>query len=315
MMRTNPTGSSVPARGARPQQRNRLANLSRTPSEVPNGSESGTTLAALLTDWASWQRAAGLSERTIRERAGAVTRLAESSTHDALKIDRLDVVRFLGRRGLGQSTRATYHATLTAWFRWCVTSGLRTDDPMYSMDAPRRPKGAPQPITSVQAVALRSSVSRARTRAMVTLMMFAGLRSHEVAKFRGEDIDLEANTLRVTGKGGKTAVLPLHREIAALAPSFPTRGWWFAGYEGLDKPITGQAVSTAVGRAMRRAGFDGHAHQLRHWFGSALVASGVDLRTVQELMRHEYLNTTQIYTQVPDGARRAGIDSLTLVSP
>lgn len=269
-----------------------------------------STLETMLNDWAGWQRAAGLSERTITERGNVVRGLAAGATHEPATLDRRDVVAYLGRRGLSPSTRATYHASAAAWFRWCVEAGYRPDDPMAGMRAPRRPRGVPQPVSAAQLGALLATVNRRRTRAMVLLMIYAGLRVHEVAKLRGEDVDVPGGTLRVVGKGGRVAVIPLHHELAALAARMPAHGWWFPAYTGRDEPITPAAVSTAVGRAMRRAGYDGHAHQLRHWYGSELVAGGVDLRTVQTLLRHESLATTQVYTAVPDAARRAGITSL-----
>ena len=140
--------------------------------------------------------------------------------------------------------------------------------------------------------------------------MFAGLRVAEVARIRGEDFDLDARSLRVTGKGGKTAVIPLHDELICLAADMPSRGWWFPAGRGESGPIASKAVTVAMSRAMARAGFTGHGHQLRHWYGSSLGAAGVDLRTVQERMRHENLATTQIYTLVTDEARRSGIDRL-----
>lgn len=264
----------------------------------------------LLNDWALWQRAAGLAERTITERRHVVASLARGASHELSALDRMDVIRFLGREGLAASTRATYAGTLRTWFTWCVNVGARTDDPMEGMAAPKTPRGVPRPITAAQLGALLATVNRRRTRAMVLLMVYAGLRVHEVAKLRGDDLDLEAGTLTVTGKGSKTAVIPLHTELARLAETMPADGYWFPAYRDGHEHITPGAVSAAVGHAMRRAGFTGHAHQLRHWYGSALVANGVDLRTVQTLLRHENLATTQIYTAVPDGARRAGIDAL-----
>lgn len=261
-------------------------------------------------DWALWQRAAGLSERTITERASCVRTLGETATHEAITMTRQDVLRYLGRRTLSPSSRATYYSTLRVFFRWLVEAGYREDNPMDGMPSPRRPRGVPKPVAAANLEAFLGVLNRRKTRAMAFLALYAGLRVHEIAKVRGEHVDLEARTLVVTGKGSKTAVLPVHRELLELARSMPRHGWWFPANEGVDAPITPHAVSRALVRAMKRAGFEGHAHQLRHWFGSELVARGVDLRTVQELLRHEHLSTTQIYTQVPDGAKRAGVDLL-----
>ena len=224
----------------------------------------------------------------------------------------MDVMRLLGREGLAPATRATYSGALRAFFRWCTTMELREDDPMDKAPRVRVPKGGPRPITTEQMGRLLAVLNRRRTRAMVYLMVFAGLRVHEVAKLRAEDCDLQAGTLTVTGKGGKTAILPMHPELVRLAHDMPQTGPWFPTYAGGRSHIAPGSVTKVVGAAMERAGFHATAHQLRHWYGSELVARGVDLRTVQTLLRHENLGTTEIYTAVPDGARRAGVDRLEL---
>lgn len=256
-------------------------------------------------EWAGWQRAAGLSERTIAERAGAVRKLAELCDGDPT---RRDVVFFLGRRGLAASTRATYHGHLRAFFTWCITAGLREDDPMAGVPVPRRPRHTPRPISSEQLGALLAVCNRRRTRAMVLLGALAGLRVHEIAAIRGADF--AGDMLAVTGKGGKTAMVPVHPSLGAIVAAMPA-GWWFPNHAGTG-PITPKAVGVAITRAMGRAGFEGTAHQLRHWYGSALVAGGVGLRTVQELMRHESVQSTQIYTLVSAPERAAGIARLEL---
>lgn len=140
-----------------------------------------------------------------------------------------------------------------------------------------------------------------RTKVMILLAAFAGLRVHEIAKVRGEDVDPMARTLRVTGKGNVTAVLPLHPVLVEAAKDM-RKGWWFPGNSrraGL--PIRSRGVADFVGQAMDRAGIPGGtAHRLRHWYGTTLVGDGADLRTAQTLLRHANLNTTAIYVRVSD---------------
>lgn len=147
---------------------------------------------------------------------------------------------------------------------------------------------------------------------MVLLAALAGLRVHEIAKIRGEDIDREKATLAVIGKGNKRAVIPLHPILLELTETMPDVGYWFTPWDKPDEPITGKSCGQAISRAMKRAAVDGSAHQLRHWYGTNLLESGADLRTVQELMRHESLATTQIYTRVTSERRRAAIHGLQL---
>jgi integrase/recombinase XerD len=135
---------------------------------------------------------------------------------------------------------------------------------------------------------------------------------HEIAKVRGEDVDPMARTLRVTGKGNVTAVLPLHHVLIEAAADMPRKGYWFPGNSrrpGL--PILPRGVADIIGRAMDRAEIPGGtAHRIRHWYGSTLVGDGADLRTAQTLLRHANLNTTAIYVQVHDVKRVEAIDRL-----
>ncbi len=143
---------------------------------------------------------------------------------------------------------------------------------------------------------------------MVLLAALQGLRVHEIAKIKGEHLDLLDRTMTVTGKGGVIATLPLHRLVVMHAALMPSKGYWFPSANGGHQRR--ESISNTIKSAMVRAGVSGSAHQLRHWFGSALVAADVDLRTTQELMRHQNLTSTAIYTLVSDERRANGIDRL-----
>lgn len=159
-----------------------------------------------------------------------------------------------------------------------------------------------------QLAAIIAACNRRRTRAYVLLAAYQGLRVHEVAKLRGEDIDLSAGTLRVIGKGSREAVLPLHPVIAREALHWPRRGYWFPSRSAAH--VSGQGVGQAIQGAMTRAGVPGTPHSLRHWFGTRLVAEGVHLRVVQELMRHASPTTTAGYTLVRPDQMRAGLERI-----
>lgn len=267
----------------------------------------------ILHEFRAWQRAANLAERTVKERAAAVRALSEHAGVDPLAVEPRHIVRWLARPGLSAVTRSTYHAHVRAFYRWAVEAGHRADDPTTATPVPKRPRSVPRPIQTEQLAAVLAVCSRTRTRAMVMLAALAGLRVHEIAKVAGEDFDLDARTLTVTGKGSKQAVIPLHADLVELArDEWPRRGYWFTSYEDRRRPVTSRAVGQAISRAMNRAGVVGTAHQLRHWYGTELLERGASLRTVQELLRHESVATTQIYTRVTSGRRRAAIDGLAL---
>ncbi|MHA7275381.1 tyrosine-type recombinase/integrase [Arthrobacter sp. Hz1] len=168
----------------------------------------------------------------------------------------------------------------------------------------------PRPVTHGDLRLILEAAQRRNCRMMILLGSLQGLRVHEIAKIQGQDVDLHNRTLVVNGKGGKIAYLPLHQTVVLFASSFPLRGYWFPSADDPARSVAANSVSRAIKRAMQRADVLGTPHQLRHYFGSTLVQNGVDLRTVQELLRHESLATTQIYTLVTDAARRQAMDTL-----
>lgn len=265
----------------------------------------------LLDDWGDWQRAAGLSQRTITERRGVIRSLCTATGAGPLDMTPRLIIRFLGRKGLKPSTRATYHASIRAFYAWAHKAGLLEVDPTAQTPTPKRPKAVPRPVTDRQLMLILAVANRRRTRMMVLLAALAGLRVHEIAKVRGCDVDLDSCALTVAGKGGKTAILPLHEAILDAAHLFPTTGYWFPSYQR-EGPVLPSAVGKAIKSAMNRAGCDTTPHQLRHGFGTSLLNNGANLRVVQELMRHDSIASTQIYTLVSSPQMRAAIDGLVL---
>lgn len=155
---------------------------------------------------------------------------------------------------------------------------------------------------------------RQDTRTKILLAAYAGLRIHEIAKIRGEDIDTTGGTLTVTGKGGRTDLLPAHPIILTQAANYPRKGYWFPSPNRPGQHVAAKTVGTVIARALRRAGIDATAHQLRHFFATSLLEAGVDSRIVQTLMRHASLATTGRYLGVTLTQQRAALNSLTIVA-
>ncbi len=264
----------------------------------------------LLEQWEIYMRGEGRSDRTISEMLGLMRRLEQYAGCRLEAVRPLDIARFLGRRSLNQNSRAAYYGYIHGFYGWWERNGgVNT---AATVKRPKAPKGVPRPITDQQLKDLLAVRMHRRTRVMILLAAFAGLRVHVIAKVRGEDVDPDARTLRVTGKGSKAAVLPLHPLIVEAAAGMPGRGWWFPGNSRRKgRPIRARGVSDVIGQAMDRAGIPGGtAHRLRHWYGTTLVSGGTDLRTTQTLMRHEQLNTTARYVLVADPKLGEAIDRL-----
>lgn len=266
----------------------------------------------LLQEWMLWQHAARLSEPTITERLRVVAQFSAESTTGAAVAQAPEVIRWLAKHTeWSASTAATYHSYLRAWFNWLNLMDYRGDNPMIKIAAPRYPERAPRPVSDDDLVRILTTPMHHRTRVMILLAALAGLRVSEIARVRGEDIDVRAPRMYVLGKGGKRAWVPLHPLLVEAALTMPRRGWWFpANARRPGDHVLGKSVSDIIGGVMRRVGASGTPHSLRHWCGTTLLEDGADLRTVQELLRHKSVATTQIYTRVPDERRHDAVDRL-----
>lgn len=264
-----------------------------------------------LTDWEIWQTAQRLSRVTIDERLRVIRLLHAETGEQPLHIEAVTIVRWLAsHEGWSDSTNCTYTSYLTAWFKWLQVTDRRLDNPMVKVGTPHTPDREPRPISDAGVIKLLQARMWKSTRRMILLALLAGLRVHEIAKVRGEDFDLGAKLLWVKGKGRRLKSIPLHPLLVELASEMPAAGYWFPmrGYEG--EHVLSKSVSDIIGRTMRRAGVRGTPHCLRHWFATTLLDSGVDIRVVQELMRHKSLATTQVYTQVSTERRQEAIGLL-----
>lgn len=266
----------------------------------------------LLLEWELWQLAARRSERTVTERIRVLAQFNEEVPTGALTAIPIDIVRWLSKHTeWSASTAATYHSYLRAWFSWLCLMDYRADNPMVKIGTPQYPERVPRPVSDDDLVRLLCTRMHHRTRVMILLAAMAGLRVSEIARVRGEDIDIKTPRLFVIGKGGRRAWLPLHPLLVDAALTMPTRGWWFpSNRRRPGDHVRGKGVSDIIGNAMRRADARGTPHCLRHWTGTTLLDDGADLRTVQELLRHKSVATTQIYTKVPDARRHDAVNRL-----
>lgn len=279
---------------------------------VIDSPQGGQDMHPLIGEWALWQASGRRTDKTIHERTRVINKFITDSGVDPLTAGPMDIARWISQHPQwGPSTAATYYSYLMSWHKWLVMMEHRTGNPMHKLQTPRRPERSPRPVADDELARLFSLPVKHRTKGMLLLAALAGLRVSEIAKVRGEDIDLSAGRIHIVGKGGKRAWVPLHPMLADYAQSMPAAGWWFPGNSrrpGL--PIRSKSVSDVITNAMRRANVRGTPHSLRHWYATTLLEEGADLRTVQELMRHSSVQTTQVYTKVPDARRSQAIGRL-----
>lgn len=254
-----------------------------------------------LARWSAWMRAQSWSEKTIRSRVDLVARAAAVAATDPVDLTTDDVAGFLSTPTISAATRRAYWLWLRSWFTWCVVDGLRVDDPTMRIPKPRAARRAKRRLVSAHVQALLATRMRRRTHTMILLAAYQGLRVHEIAKVRGVDVDPIAGVLEVEGKGGVLEYLPLHPLVAEAAGAYGP-GWWFPSDKNPTGHVRSESVTDVIGDVMRRAGVPGTAHSLRHWYATELLEQGVDLRTIQRLLRHASLSTTEIYLH--SGAER-----------
>lgn len=271
-----------------------------------------TDLDSLLAYWRLAQEGVPLSPRTIDERADTIRRLVAFTGEHPLKFTSDGIVAFLARPNLSKNSRSTYRANINAFCHWLVVDRRRKENPCDRIPRSKRKRSVPRPIADEQLAALLRVANRRRTRMMILLAALAGLRVHEIAKIRGEDLDLSARSLRVIGKGDVDATIALSDDLLREAEAWPRQGYWFESYSRPGEPVSRKSVTSAIASAMARAGIHGTPHQLRHWYGTVLLREGGELRVVQELMRHQSPATTAIYTKVELVQQRAAIDRLRL---
>lgn len=262
--------------------------------------------------FAEYQRSQGLSPATVRNRHSILNVLGRECG-SIVDLDVFTLRRYVGRESVKASTRATERKAIRSFYTFLFEEGLRADNPGNRLPPIKVPRAEPRPFSSEQIDAMLTSGAYSSTRAMILLGYHQGFRVSSISRVHGDDIDRLSNTIRTIVKGNKVRVLPLHPVIRELAVSMPQHAWWFPARKDPTKPMRPTSVTDLITRAKKRAGIldpELTPHSLRHSFGSELVEAEVDIRVVQELMCHEDLSSTQIYTRVSDRRKHAGLAAL-----
>jgi len=226
----------------------------------------------------------------------------------------------LRARGQAPSSIARRAAAARSFYRHLVALGQRSDNPAADVDLPRRRQKLPRSLSLGEVERLIDAANATtprslRDRALVELLYGGGLRVSEAVGLEHGGVDLEERTVRCVGKGDKERVVPLGSEAVEALRRYLSRGRPY-----LDRRHRPELFLNAQGGALTRAGaflivrrlaakagLDPeriHPHLLRHSFATHLLEGGADLRSVQEMLGHADLGTTEIYTHVSDRRRR-----------
>lgn len=226
----------------------------------------------------------------------------------------------LSQKEYSAATMARKIATLRSFFKWAQRVGVAPKNPMTLIRTPRQSKRLPKAITIEQVEQLLSApgskdVLGCRDTAMLETLYSTGIRVSELVSLNRDDLDLAGEAMRVRGKGKKERLVPLgahaigairsYIDMAERDPHF--RLAWADG--GIGKPLflnkhaerlSSRSVRRKLDKYLRQVGLDPSIspHTLRHSFATHLLDNGADLRSVQELLGHQSLSTTQVYTHL-----------------
>ena len=221
----------------------------------------------------------------------------------------------LRRRGLGARSVARRLSALRGLYRFLVREARVTGDPTEHLESPRPPLRLPRTLSIEDATALVESpdITRGqglRDRALLELLYASGMRASEVLSLRHEDLNLTAGYVTCTGKGSRQRLVPVGAQALrwvrryldsrrAAAPKRLDPGTIFLNRSG--RPLSRQGLWLILKRSALRAGLRASVspHTLRHSFASHLLERGADLRSVQAMLGHADISTTQIYTHLP----------------
>lgn len=249
-------------------------------------------------------RRRNFAEKSIRGYVAAVAQLAKhfERSPDTLSLD--DIRAFqLHLRDERKLAWATYNI-YTCAIRFLFGVVLRRSDFVEHIPYGRKPKKLPTILAQDEVIQILNAVEHARDRMLITTAYACGLRISEVARLRVEDVDSARMLIHVRqGKGNKDRLVPLAGALLELLRAwwrvFRPTTWLFPG-EDRTRPVTPRTVERAVARGVKAAGIKKHvtAHTLRHSFATHLLEAGTDIRTVQALLGHVRLSTTQVYNHV-----------------
>ncbi len=257
-----------------------------------------------------------------------ITRHIVDATPETIRL----FLNHLGTKEYSSATMARKIATLRSFYKWAARRGITRTNPMTAIRTPRQAKRLPKAITVDEIERLLATPSDKdvlgmRDRAMLETLYSTGIRVSELVGLNYEDLDETGEAMRVRGKGKKERIVPLGthalaavRRYMQLVQNDPRcAGWWkddginkirplFVNKHG--KRLSSRSVRRKLDKYLIQAGLDNDIspHTLRHSFATHLLDNGADLRTVQEMLGHQSLSTTQIYTHLTTQRLQAAYD-------
>lgn len=276
-----------------------------------------TSLDALLDAFLAHLRVErALSRHTVLAYGRDLTHFVEFARAQGAEVESIDLDLVRGwqgqlvESGLSAPSAARKLSALRGLLRFLVRESAAEDNPARRVMSPKTPRRLPRPLSPTEILELLDQPDDTkprgvRDRAMLSLLYSSGLRVSELVGLELVALDLGRGVVSTLGKGGKRRWVPMGevalRDVEAHLDQTKTRRWVFENARG--RPFSRQMVWKLVARYGRAAGISTavHPHRLRHSFATHLLAGGADLRSVQAMLGHSDIATTEIYTQVSRG--------------
>ncbi|MCL5961138.1 MAG: site-specific tyrosine recombinase XerD [Chloroflexi bacterium] len=230
------------------------------------------------------------------------------------KTEIISFILHLKERKYASSTLARKTAAIKSFFHFLLAEGLIEEDPTENLDSPRAHRYLPKAISTKEVDDLLEQSARStgpealRDRAMLELLYATGMRVTELVSLDAKHVDLAAEFVRCLGKGSKERIIPIGLESVGALRDYMDRGRCLLCKESTEEALflnhrgdrlTRQGFWLILKNYAQKAGL-GHItpHTLRHSFATHMLSNGADLRSVQELLGHASISTTQVYTHL-----------------
>ncbi len=236
----------------------------------------------------------------------------ETETVAPNSVSRGDIQKHLDglkRAGTVNRTLARKISALKRFFRFCAAEGLTGCDPTEKLETPKIGRALPKTLSLGEVETLLTSPETENDRTMIRTLYATGLRVSELITLPPEGVDLEAGLVRVQGKGGKVRIAPIDLQTARMLQEYlasvrprllktsSTRTLFLSSH---GRPFTRQGFWKMIRRTALKAGITSKVspHVLRHAFATHLLERGMNLRSLQMVLGHSDISTTEIYSHV-----------------
>lgn len=265
-----------------------------------------------------------LSPNTVSSYCSDVSDFFRFCPEDPVTVSSENIVEYLSARSdvLSKRSQARFLSSMRTFFDWLVLEGDRKDNPCESLDSPKLGRYIPQVLSVEEVSAIMDSVNLSswtglRDRAILEVLYGCGLRVSEACGLLISHVYLDEGFVRVVGKGDKERIVPIGGMASdafkayiaarpeAAAPAFDD----FAFLNKSLRPLSRVSVFNMVKHQALIAGVNKQLspHTFRHSFATHLIENGADLRAVQEMLGHESILTTEIYTHIDSKTWQAAI--------